>query len=100
MKYGIPPPAGMAREFIAAWYWSEVQRCDEAHQDRHIQGLILGAMEADVSGHLIPVAGFTQPQPLSSLLAPYRTREGGLAEREEAARRRVLDAGPGRWNRA
>jgi hypothetical protein len=102
---GIPPPPRLPRDCWAGWYWSEV--CDAVADHEKfteegieegpltecpaVQDLITGAVEAGVVGHRIPVAGFSEPVQLSTLLAPYRTHEGGAAEREHTERRRVLD---------
>ena len=99
MRLGTPPPEDMPREFWAAWYWDEIQNAAAEHSDHispateciAIQDLITGAIEAGVIGNCIPVAGYAKPQTLAYLVAPYRTREGGAAQREEAERRRVLD---------
>ena len=98
---GTPSPKDVPRDQLAAWYWGRIQHEVELHE-RHgygpvdegclvVQDLIVGAIEAGVIGHCIPVAGFSEPQPLHSLVAPYRTRPGGLAEQQEAARRAALD---------
>jgi hypothetical protein len=67
---GIPPPPGVPRDQWAAWYWNAVLEADD---DRAcVEDLISGAIDAGVVGHRIPVAGFSELQQLSTLLAPYR----------------------------
>jgi len=112
---GIPPPPDMPEDCQASWYWDEICDAVAAHElGRHIiegpieyyadcqpvQDLIMGAVEAGVVGHLVPVAGFAKPQRLHSLVAPYRRRPGGLAEREDAIRRQELHRPVPRRHRA
>lgn len=72
---GIPPPPGMPRDCQAAWYWAEIQAAASDYTEWAevlIDELIAGADEAGVTGHRIPVAGHTQPVPLSVLLGAYQ----------------------------
>jgi hypothetical protein len=91
VRLGIPPPADLPRDQWAAWYWNAVLEADD---DRTcVEDLISGAIDAGVVGHRIPVAGFSELQPLHSLLAPYRRdlaredeeRSSWLAEAHGAA---------------
>jgi hypothetical protein len=72
---GIPPPADLPRDQWAAWYWGEIQDAAKDYTEWSevlIEELISGAIDAGVVGHRIPVAGFSELQQLSTLLAPYR----------------------------
>jgi hypothetical protein len=80
VSLGIPPPPEIPRDQWAAWYWDQIQSVAADADDCGIppseslmvEDLISGAIDAGVVGHRIPVAGFSELQQLSTLLAPYR----------------------------
>ena len=85
--FGVGPPPDLPDDRVAAWYWDQVAAAVDDHErGLHycdpdtpsyvfcgpIQDLIVGATQAGVCGHVVPVAGFPEPVPLRFLLAPFR----------------------------
>lgn len=84
MSIGIPPPPDAPDDQVAAWYFGAVQQADAEGDDKAIQDLISGAIDAGVVGHLISVAGSPNPVRLHTLLAPYR-RDLAAEDEERSA---------------
>lgn len=83
----------------ASDYWRLIDEAWAAHVEVHshdmsggakTQDLISEAIQAGVVGHQVDV-GDGRTEPLSSLVAPFRTVPGGMAERNEAEKSRLLN---------
>lgn len=88
------------RNDLAAWYGAQIIRSRDAPDGlEHIDALISAAIEAGVTAQSCRWYDTDeQVYPLHELVAPYRRTEGGLADKQDAARALVLNR-PHPWAR-